>query len=175
MSENPQKKERNIKDLSIKLQILTSALVAEREKTANYVAKIKEFEQMIIKKETEITNANKAKFDMQSELSTLTKKQKKDKTDVKLDQVVNTFFNKDKINFNQFDNIKEENNAVKQEYKEYQRKFIEEHELREQQQMKFDTMIALQDQDIKNAQERINRLENEKNKNEIINYLMILF
>lgn len=44
MSENPQKKERNIKDLSIKLQILTSALVAEREKTANYVAKIKEFE-----------------------------------------------------------------------------------------------------------------------------------
>ena len=166
MSENPQKKERNIKDLSIKLQILTSALVAEREKTANYVAKIKIFEQMIIKKETEITNANKAKFDMQSELSTLTKKQKKDKTDVKLDQVVNTFFNKDKINFNQFDNIKEENNAVKQEYKEYQRKFIEEHELREQQQMKFDTMIALQDQDIKNAQERINRLENEKNKND---------
>ena len=79
MSENPQKKERNIKDLSIKLQILTSALVAEREKTANYVAKIKEFEQMIIKKETQITNANKAKFDMQSELSTLTKKQKKTK------------------------------------------------------------------------------------------------
>ena len=88
---------------------------------------------MIIIKETEITNANKAKFDMQTEQSTLTKKQKKDKTDVKLDQVVNTFFNKDKINFNQFDNIKEENNAVKQEYKAYQRKFIEEHELREQQ------------------------------------------
>ena len=172
MSENPQKKERNIKDLSIKLQILTSALVAEREKTANYVAKIKEFEQMIIKKETEITNANKAKFDMQSELSTLTKKQKKDKTDVKLDQVVNTFFNKDKINFNQFDNIKEENNAVKQEYKKYQRKFIEEHELREQQQMKFDTMIALQDQDIKNAQERINRLENEKKEQERNNKLL---
>ena len=127
---------------------------------------------MIIKKETEITNTNKAKFDMQSELSTLTKKQKKDKTDVKLDQVVNTFFNKDKINFNQFDNIKEENNAVKQEYKEYQRKFIEEHELREQQQMKFDTMIALQDQDIKNAQERINRLENEKKEQERNNKLL---
>ena len=175
MSENPQKKERNIKDLSIKLQILTSALVAEREKTANYVAKIKEFEQMIIKKETEITNANKAKFDVQSELSTLTKKQKKDKTDVKLDQVVNTFFNKDKINFNQFDNIKEENNAVKQEYKEYQRKFIEEHELREQQQMKFDTMIALQDQDIKNAQERINRLENEEQErnNKLLNDIIL--
>ena len=42
--------------------------------------------------------------------------------------------------------------------------------------MKFDTMLALQDQDIKNAQERINRLEKKKkNKNEIINYLMILF
>ena len=89
---------------------------------------------MIIKKDSEITNANKAKFDIQSELSTMTKKQKKDKTDIKLDQVVNTFFNKEQINFNQFDSIREENNAVKQEYKEYQRKFAEEHELREQQQ-----------------------------------------
>ena len=113
---------------------------------------------------------------MQSELSTLTKKQKRDKTDVKLYQVVNTFFNKDKINFNQFDNIKEENNAVKQEYKEYQRKFIEEHELREQQQMKFDTMIALQDQDIKLHKKGLTVWKmKKKNKNEIINYLMILF
>ena len=61
---------------------------------------------------------------------------------------------------------------MKQEYKEYQRKFIEEHELREQQQMKFDTMIALQDQDIKNAQERINRLENEKKEQERNNKLL---
>ena len=106
---------------------------------------------------------------MQSELSTLTKKQKRDKTDVKLYQVVNTFFNKDKINFNQFDNMK-------QEYKEYQRKFIEEHELREQQQMKFDTMIALQDQDIKLHKKGLTVWKmKKKNKNEIINYLMILF
>ena len=38
--------------------------------------------------------------------------------------------------------------------------------------MKFDTMIALQDQDIKNAQERINRLENEKKEQERNNKLL---
>ena len=176
MSVDSQNKKISIKDLSIKLQILVGAIVEEREKSSNYVAKIKEFEQMIIKKDSEITNANKAKFDIQSELSTMTKKQKKDKTDIKLDQVVNTFFNKEQINFNQFDSIREENNAVKQEYKEYQRKFAEEHELREQQQMKFDTMIAIQEQDIKKEEERIKCLENEKkSKNKIINCLMILY
>lgn len=45
---DPQKKKISIKDLSIKLQILISAIVEEREKSSNYVAKIKEFEQMII-------------------------------------------------------------------------------------------------------------------------------
>ena len=167
-----QKKKIIIKDLSIKLQILIGAIVEEREKSSNYVAKIKEFEQMIIKKDSENTNANKAKFDIQSELSTMTKKQKKDKTDIKLDQVVNTFFNKEQINFNQFDSIREENNAVKQEYKEYQRKFAEEHELREQQQMKFDTMIAIQEQDIKKEEERIKCLENEKKEQEQNNKLL---
>ena len=38
--------------------------------------------------------------------------------------------------------------------------------------MKFDTMIALQDQDIKNAQERFNRLENEKKEQERNNKLL---
>ena len=172
MSVDSQNKKISIKDLSIKLQILVGAIVEEREKSSNYVAKIKEFEQMIIKKDSEITNANKAKFDIQSELSTMTKKQKKDKTDIKLDQVVNTFFNKEQINFNQFDSIREENNAVKQEYKEYQRKCAEEHELREQQQMKFDTMIAIQEQDIKKEEERIKNLENEKKEQEQNNKLL---
>ena len=37
MSENEQKKELNIKDLSIKLQILTNALIEERQKSSTYV------------------------------------------------------------------------------------------------------------------------------------------
>ena len=78
MEENQKKPELNIKDLTIKLQVLTNALVEERKKTQNYVTKIKEFEQMIAKKDNEIVNLNKQKFDLQSDLS-LAKKNTKDK------------------------------------------------------------------------------------------------
>lgn len=161
MEENQKKPELNIKDLTIKLQVLTNALVEERKKTQNYVTKIKEFEQMIAKKDNEIVNLNKQKFDLQSDLS-LAKKNTKDKTDVKLNQVVNTFFNKDNINFDLFDRVKEENSALKFEYKELQKRCIEEHENCDQQKIKFDTLVALQDQQIKEAEKKVEELEREK-------------
>ena len=161
MEENQKKPELNIKDLTIKLQVLTNALVDERKKTQNYVTKIKKFEQMIAKKDNEIVNLNKQKFDLQSDLS-LAKKNTKDKTDVKLNQVVNTFFNKDNINFDLFDRVKEENSALKFEYKELQKRCIEEHENCDQQKIKFDTLVALQDQQIKEAEKKVEELEREK-------------
>ena len=161
MEENQKKPELNIKDLTIKLQVLTNALVEERKKTQNYVTKIKEFEQMIAKKDNEIVNLNKQKFDLQSDLS-LAKKNTKDKTDVKLNQVVNTFFNKDNINFDLFDRVKEENSALKFEYKELQKRCIEEHENCDQQKIKFDTLVALQDQQIKEAEKKSGRIRKRK-------------
>ena len=155
MSENEQKKELNIKDLSIKLQILTNALIEERQKSSTYVSKIKDFEQMIIKKDSEIANINKAKFDIQSSLS-LEKKNKKEKSDLKLDKVV-SFFNKDKIDFDLFDKMKEENSALKFEYKELQKKWTEARETGDQQKMKYDTMMALQEKQIKDSEERIKK------------------
>ena len=160
MSENEQKKELNIKDLSIKLQILTNALIEERQKSSTYVSKIKDFEQMIIKKDSEIANINKAKFDIQSSLS-LEKKNKKEKSDLKLDKVV-SFFNKDKIDFDLFDKMKEENSALKFEYKELQKKWTEARETGDQQKMKYDTMMALQEKQIKDSEERITKLNQEQ-------------
>ena len=156
------KQEFNIKELSIKLQVLTNALKEERKKSQNYSTKLQEYEELLIKKDTEIININKVKFEIQSNLSALLKKPIKNTTDIKLNQVVNTFFNKEKINFDQFDRIKDENNSLKLEYKEYQKKYVFEHENREQQKIKFDTMLALQDKQIKEAQDTIVRLENEK-------------
>lgn len=160
MAEN--KQEFNIKDLTIKLQVLTNALKEERKKSQSYSTKVQDFEELLLKKDTEIININKVKFELQSNLSALLKKPKKDSTDIKLNQVVNTFFNKEKIDFDQFDRIKDENNALKLEYKEYQKKYVFEHENREQQKIKFDTMLALQEKQIKEAQDTIARLENEK-------------
>ena len=156
------KQEFNIKELSIKLQVLTNALKEERKKSQNYSTKLQEYEELLIKKDTEIININKVKFEIQSNLSALLKKPIKNTTDIKLNQVVNTFFNKEKINFDQFDRIKDENNSLKLEYKEYQKKYVFEHENREQQKIKFDTMLALQDKQIKEAQDTIVRLENQK-------------
>ena len=156
------KQEFNIKELSIKLQVLTNALKEERKKSQNYSTKLQEYEELLIKKDNEIININKVKFEIQSNLSALLKKPIKNTTDIKLNQVVNTFFNKEKINFDQFDRIKDENNSLKLEYKEYQKKYVFEHENREQQKIKFDTMLALQDKQIKEAQDTIVRLENQK-------------
>ena len=156
------KQEFNIKELSIKLQVLTNALKEERKKSQNYSTKLQEYEDLLIKKDNEIININKVKFEIQSNLSALLKKPIKNTTDIKLNQVVNTFFNKEKINFDQFDRIKDENNSLKLEYKEYQKKYVFEHENREQQKIKFDTMLALQDKQIKEAQDTIVRLENQK-------------
>ena len=52
------KQEFNIKDLSIKLQVLTNALKEERKKSQNYYTKIQDFEELLVKKENEIININ---------------------------------------------------------------------------------------------------------------------
>ena len=55
------KQEFNIKELSIKLQVLTNALKEERKKSQNYSTKLQEYEELLIKKDNEIININKVK------------------------------------------------------------------------------------------------------------------
>ena len=142
------KQEFNIKELSIKLQVLTNALKEERKKSQNYSTKLQEYEELLIKKDNEIININKVKFEIQSNLSALLKKPIKNTTDIKLNQVVNTFFNKEKINFDQFDRIKDENNSLKLEYKEYQKKYVFEHANRAQQKTTIDKTLATHDNNL---------------------------
>ena len=55
------KQEFNIKELSIKLQVLTNALKEERKKSQNYSTKLQDYEELLIKKDNEIININKVK------------------------------------------------------------------------------------------------------------------
>ena len=57
------------KDLLIKLQILTNGLIEEKNKSKNYLEKIKELEKMIQKKDDEIILLSKAKFDLEADLT----------------------------------------------------------------------------------------------------------
>ena len=62
-----QRGELQIKDLLIKLQVLTYALLEERKKSQSYLVRIKEFQDSIQKKETEIVELTKTKFTLQSQ------------------------------------------------------------------------------------------------------------
>ena len=75
-----------MKDLLIKLQILTNGIVEERKKSKNYLDKIKELEKILQQKDNEIVELTKQKFDLQASLTFEKSKQttqtnKKKKTD----------------------------------------------------------------------------------------------
>ena len=61
--------ELQIKDLLVKLQVLTYALIEERKKSQSYLDRISELQETLQKKETEIVELTKMKFHLQSQLS----------------------------------------------------------------------------------------------------------
>ena len=58
-----------MKDLLIKLQILTNGLVEERKKSKNYLDKIKHLEKMLQQKDNELVELTKQKFELQAQLT----------------------------------------------------------------------------------------------------------
>ena len=65
-----------MKDLLIKLQILTNGLIEERKKSKNYLEKIKELEKILQQKDNEVVELTKQKFDLQASLTFEKSKQK---------------------------------------------------------------------------------------------------
>ena len=65
-----------MKDLLIKLQILTNGLIEERKKSKNYLEKIKELEKILQQKDNEVVELTKQKFDLQGSLTFEKSKQK---------------------------------------------------------------------------------------------------
>ena len=91
MSEKP-KEELKIKDLLIKLQVLTNGLIEERKKSQSYLDRIKEYEDSLQKKDSEIVELRKEKFDLKSKLTLEKSKQGEKKADSYLSSLLKRLF-----------------------------------------------------------------------------------
>ena len=140
MSGQP-KEELKIKDLLMKLQILTNGLVEERKKSQSYLDRIKEYEDSLQRKDSEIVELSKEKFDLKSKL---TLERSKTVTGKKNEKKF-TLFSKAPDD-ERVQKLEELINQQKFEIKDLTQRLMEEKETFDQQKIKFQTMITLQNQ-----------------------------
>ena len=140
MSDQP-KEELKIKDLLMKLQILTNGLVEERKKSQSYLDRIKEYEDSLQKKDSEIVELTKEKFDLKSKL---TLERSKSTTGKKQDRKFSLFTKG--TDDEKVQKLEELVNQQKFEIKDLTQRLMEEKETFDQQKIKFQTMITLQNQ-----------------------------
>lgn len=163
-----QRGELQIKDLLIKLQVLTYALLEERKKSQSYLERIKEFQDSIQKKETEIVELTKTKFTLQSQLSLQLAKKSQNK---KNDNYISAIFSKirDKpVDQAYVTELEEKINQQNFEIKDLTQRLMEATENFDQQKIRFQTMITLQNVEMAKVQKELQaekqKLIEEKNK-----------
>ena len=163
-----QRGELQIKDLLIKLQVLTYALLEERKKSQSYLVRIKEFQDSIQKKETEIVELTKTKFTLQSQLSLQLAKKSQNK---KNDNYISAIFSKirDKpVDQAYVTELEEKINQQNFEIKDLTQRLMEATENFDQQKIRFQTMITLQNVEMAKVQKELQaekqKLIEEKNK-----------
>lgn len=142
MSEPP-KEELKIKDLLIKLQVLSNGLIEERKKSQSYLDRIKEYESSLQKKDAEIVDLTKEKFDLKSKLSL---EKSKANSSQKNDSFFSGFFSKKPPDTAKVAKLEEAINQQNLEIKELTQKLMEGKELFDQDKIKFQTMMTLQTQ-----------------------------
>ena len=148
MSEN-QRGEITIKDLLIKLQVLSNGLIEERKKSQGYLNRIKEYEESTQKKDSEIVDLTKEKFELKSKLTL-----ERSKTGGS--------------NRNEYTKLVEKFNQQKFEIKDLSQRVMEEKESYDQQKIKFQTMITLQDQQIAELKKNLQNVKTEVPKVEVV-------
>ena len=131
-----QKGELQIKDLLLKLQVLTYGIIEERKKSQSYLQRIKEFEATLQKKDSEIVELTKAKFDLQSKLTLeLSKKSLSKKNDGYISSLINKFTEKP-ADQGYVTELEEKINQLKFEVKDLTQRLMEEKETFDQQKIK---------------------------------------
>ena len=138
-----------IKDLLIKLQVLSNGLIEERKKSQGYLNRIKEYEESIQNKDSEIVDLTKEKFELKSKL-TLERSKTGDS------------------NRNEYTKLVEKFNQQKFEIKDLSQRVMEEKESYDQQKIKFQTMITLQDQQIAELKKNLQNIKTEVPKVEVV-------
>lgn len=152
-----QKGELQIKDLLLKLQVLTYGIIEERKKSQSYLQRIKEFEATLQKKDSEIVELTKAKFDLQSKLTLeLSKKSLSKKNDGYISSLINKFTEKP-VDQGYVTELEEKINQLKFEVKDLTQRLMEEKETFDQQKIKFQTMITLQNNNILKLQKDLEK------------------
>ena len=168
-----QKEELKIKDLLIKLQVLTNGLIEERKKSQSYLDRIKEYEQSLQKKDAEIADLTREKFDLKSKL---TLEKSKQATNKKNDSYFSSFLNKfmeKPVDDSKVGKLEEKINQQKFEIKDLTQRLMEEKESFDQQKIKFQTMITLQNQQMAELKKNLENTKKEKEK-EVPNEELIL-
>ena len=138
-----------IKDLLIKLQVLSNGLIEERKKSQGYLNRIKEYEESTQKKDSEIVDLTKEKFELKSKLTL-----ERSKTGGS--------------NRNEYTKLVEKFNQQKFEIKDLSQRVMEEKESYDQQKIKFQTMITLQDQQIAELKKNLQNVKTEVPKVEVV-------
>ena len=176
MTESNEGDQKN-RDLLIKLQILTNGLVDERKKSASYLQKIKELEQTLQQKDNELVDLNKEKFDLRSALAI-----EKSKKAVKKEESSGGFFSRRRGNTVNTGKIAEYEETISQqkfEIKDLTTRLMDEKENFDQQKIKFQTLITLQNQQMRELNDKIINI-NEENKQlvkkqENVNLMLVKF
>ena len=138
-----------MKDLLIKLQILTNGLVEERKKSKNYLDKIKELEKILQQKDNEVVDLTKQKFELQANL-TFEKSKKQGKTNKKK--------NIDENQINQYEEIINEQGF---RLRDLNSKLINEKESFNQQKEQFQLLIKQQNQQIVDLKTKFEKTDKE--------------
>ena len=153
--------ELKVKDLLVKLQILSNGLVEERNNSISYLDRIKEYEESLEKKDIEISDLTKEKFDLKSKL-TLERSKKNTGKRHEINNYFSSLFNAKGDN-SKITELEGKINQQNYEIKDLTRRLMDEKESFDQQKIKFQTILTIQTQQMKELKNKIANLENSKN------------
>ena len=142
-----QKGELQIRDLLIKLQVITNGLIEERKRSQEFLSRLKVYDESLKQKESENLELTKAKIDLLSKLSIERSKKAPNKKGMATNVVAD---------------LEEKVNKQAEEIKSLNQQLMENKESNDQENMKQNMMIAMKDNEINKLKQE---LEKEKNKN----------
>ena len=142
-----QKGELQIRDLLIKLQVITNGLIEERKRSQEFLSRLKVYDESLKQKESENLELTKAKIDLLSKLSIERSKKAPNKKGMATNVVAD---------------LEEKVNKQAEEIKNLNQQLMEKKESSDQENMKQSMMIAMKDNEINKLKQE---LEKEKNKN----------
>ena len=152
--EEVKKEENKIKELLTKINLVKTSLIEERKKTQNYLGRIKEFEKTLQDKDAQISEITKEKFQLEAQLNF-----EKNKKPVRKSGFFDKIFHKEKFSNEKLEELKAENQKIREASKNLSHQIEEEKELYDQDKIKFQTQLTVKTEQFKKLQEEIGKLQ----------------